>query len=93
MKNKHVNKTRILVVQVVTAGLVGVSLFLQYTSKTHEDIVSVRTELRQEIGAVRTEMKQDIGDLRQLLTENLLVLTQEMGELKGRRHTSDPREG
>lgn len=90
MKNKHVNKTRILVVQVVTAVLVGVSLFLQYTSKTHEDIVAVRTELRQEIDAVRTELKQEIGDLRQLLTENLLVLTQEMGELKGQSYTHAP---
>lgn len=75
MKKKHTNKTRILVVQGVTALLVGVSLFLQYTSKTHEDI-----------RAVRIELSREISDVRQLLTENLLTLPRQVGELKGQSH-------
>ena len=59
--------------------LVGVSLFLQYTNKTHEDIA-----------AVRTELSHDIKDLRTLLTEHLIVLTQDVGKLQGQSHIHTP---
>ncbi len=80
MKKKQSNKTWMIVIQVVTAFLVGVSLLLQYTSKTHEDIGEVRREVRQEVGEVRKEVRE----VRQLLTNNLLTLTDKVAELRGK---------
>ena len=76
MNKKHNAWLEILVGPILT--IVALS-FWHYTDNTKEELHRLDTKIETKIGGMRRE----VGEVRQFLTDKLLPLTSQVGELRG----------
>ena len=70
---------------VIILGAVG-TMWWQLDGKIDREIKEVRSEVHADIQELRAEVRT----LSQLVTDNLLVLTSSVGELRGQAHAHTP---